>query len=87
MSAAWRVSEVKVIADHAVSVCFEDGLEGVVRFLPGSFRGVFAHLIDSAQFRFVSVVGGAVTWPGEHDLAPDSMHEEIKLRSEWIVDK
>jgi hypothetical protein len=88
MSAYWRVSEVKVIGDYAVQVRFMDGLEGVVRFLPGFFRGVFSHLIDPAQFRQVKVISGAVTWPGDLDLAPDAMHEEIKVRGgEWVVDK
>ena len=41
MSAYWRVSEVRVIEDYAVWVRFKDGLEGVVRFLPGFFRGGF----------------------------------------------
>jgi hypothetical protein len=88
MSAYLRVSEVKVIGDYAVQVRFMDGLEGVVRFLPGFFRGVFSHLIDPAQFRQVKVISGAVTWPGDLDLAPDAMHEEIKVRGgEWVVDK
>jgi hypothetical protein len=88
MSAAWRVSEVRVVEDHAVWVRFKDGLEGVVRFLPGFFRGVFSHLSDPVQFRQVTVVGGAVTWPGELDLAPDAMHEEIILRGGvWVVEK
>lgn len=88
MSAYWRVSEVKVIGGYAVQVRFMDGLEGVVRFLPGFFRGVFSHLIDPAQFRQVKVISGAVTWPGDLDLAPDAMHEEIKVRGgEWVVDK
>lgn len=87
MAAYWRVNEVRVIDDYAVWVRFVDGLEGVVRFLPGFFRGVFSHLIDPAQFRQVAVVGGAVTWPGELDLAPDAMHEEIKRRGgEWVVE-
>lgn len=87
MAAYWRVNEVRVIDDYAVWVRFVDGLEGVVRFLPGFFRGVFSHLIDPAQFRQVTVVAGAVTWPGELDLAPDAMHEEIKQRGgEWVVE-
>jgi hypothetical protein len=45
-------------------------------------------LIDPAQFRQVKVISGAVTWPGDLDLAPDAMHEEIKVRGgEWVVDK
>lgn len=88
MPAYWRVSEVRVIEDHALWVRFMDGLEGVVRFLPGFFRGVFAHLSDPAKFRQATVIGGAVTWPGDLDLAPDAMHEEIKQRGgEWVVDK
>ena len=77
MPAYWRMSEVQVVDDYAVQV----------RFLPGFFRGVFSHLLDPAQFRQVKVIGGAVTWPGDFDLAPDAMHEEIKLRGEWMVDK
>lgn len=87
MAAYWRVTEVAVIEEHAVRVRFVDGLEGIVRFLPGFFRGVFSHLSDPAKFRQVTVVGGAVTWPGELDLAPDAMHEEIRLRGEWVVEK
>ena len=87
MAAYWSVNEVRVIDDYAVWVRFKDGLEGVVRFLPGFFRGVFSHLLDPVQFRQVTVVGGAVTWPGELDLAPDAMHEEIKNRGgEWVVE-
>ena len=85
MAAYWRVNEVRVIDDYAVWVRFVDGLEGVVRFLPGFFRGVFSHLIDPAQFRQVTVVGGAVTWPGELDLAPDAMHDAIQKNGEWIL--
>lgn len=77
-----------MLDDKSIRVRFTDGLEGVVRFRPGFFRGVFSHLIDPAQFRQVKVVSGAVTWPGDLDLAPDAMHEEIKVRGgEWVVDK
>lgn len=61
MSAAWRVSEVRVIEDYAVWVRFKDGLEGVMRFLPGFFRGVFSHLyarepsVDNNPIRILRV--------------------------------
>ena len=87
MAAYWRISDVRVIEDNAVWVRFFDGLEGVVRFQPGFFRGVFSHLADPTQFRRAAVVNGAVTWPGDLDLAPDAMHFEIKQRGgEWVVD-
>ena len=87
MASYWRIDDIRVVEDNAVWVRFVDGLEGVVRFQPGFFRGVFSHLVDPAQFRRVAVVNGAVTWPGDLDLAPDAMHMEIKQRGgEWVVD-
>ena len=85
MSAYWDINEVKVIEDYAIWVRFNDGLEGIVRFLPGFFRGVFTHLIDPARFREVTVFDGAVTWPGHLDLAPDAMYDGIKSHGgEWV---
>jgi hypothetical protein len=31
------------------------------------------------------VTHGAVTWPGEIDLAPDAMYAEIKRGGHWIL--
>jgi hypothetical protein len=81
----WDVTNVEVVGNHALKVRFRDGVEGVVKFLPGFFRGVFSHLGDQAQFRQVTLVDGVVTWPGDLDLAPDAMHKEIKARGEWVL--
>ena len=40
--------------------------------------GVFARLAEPSLFAQVFVEHGAVTWPGEIDLAPDAMYAEIK---------
>ena len=87
MAAYWRVSEVHVLEDFAIRVRFVDGLEGVVRFSPDFFRGVFSHLNDPAKFREVAVIDGAVRWPGGLDLAPDAMYQDIKLQGERLVGK
>jgi hypothetical protein len=81
----WDVTEVKVIGDFALTVRFQDGLEGTVKFLPSFFRGVFTHLDSLPEFRKVQVVDGVVTWPGELDLAPDAMYAEIKRNGEWLL--
>jgi hypothetical protein len=47
--------------------------------------GVFASLRDPAVFDQVFVESGVVTWPGEIDLAPDAMHQEIKKSGEWLL--
>lgn len=85
MAAHWRITEVKLLDEHSIRVRFTDGIEGVVRFQPEFFSGVFSHLIDPAKFGEVTLVGGAVTWSGELDLVPDAMYDEIKLRGEWVV--
>lgn len=81
----WDVTEVNVRADNTLFVRFKDGVEGTVEFANSFFYGVFEKLKDPKEFRQVKVVNGFVTWPGELDLAPDAMHEEIKLNGSWIL--
>ena len=81
----WDVCNVEVAGKFLLKVQFRDGVEGMVRFLPSYFRGVFSHLQDEASFAQVAVENGAVTWPGELDLAPDAMHDEIAARGEWVL--
>ena len=44
---------------------------------------VFAALRDPSLFAQVALDYGAVSWPGELDLAPDAMHAAIQEREEW----
>lgn len=81
----WDVIEVKAEPDFQLQVRFEDGTSGRVRFMPGAFRGVFTRLEDPAEFAKVGIEFGAVTWPGELDLAPDAMYDEIKASGEFVV--
>ncbi|MYM68045.1 DUF2442 domain-containing protein [Pseudoduganella sp. FT55W] len=81
----WDVTDVRVESDYAIWVRFKDGVEGMVKFMPSAFRGVFSDLRSPAKFSLVSVVDGVVTWPGELDLAPDAMHEQILRHGEWVL--
>lgn len=81
----WDVTEVKITGEFAIFVRFNDGVEGVVKFSPSFFRGVFSHLHEQSQFQQVRVIDGVVTWPGELDLAPDAMYNEIKRNGEWLL--
>lgn len=81
----WDVIDVRLEGDHAFRVRFKDGVEGMVKFMPSAFRGVFARLHNPVEFSRVSLVEGVVTWPGELDLAPDAMHEQIARYGEWIL--
>jgi len=86
--APWRVKSVAALADFRLSVTFVDGLSGTVdmsEMITSPSAGVFADLRDESLFDQVFVEHGAVTWPGELDLAPDAMHAAIDAHGEWTI--
>ena len=79
---------VESLGGYRLRVRFADGLEGEVdmsEFVHAPDAGVFAVLADPDIFAQVHVELGAVTWPGELDLAPDAMHDEIEKNGIWIL--
>ncbi|HWZ31881.1 MAG TPA: hypothetical protein VNX18_11130 [Bryobacteraceae bacterium] len=48
-----------------------------MRISPDKLTGVLAPLRDQRFFERVFIDQGAVAWPGEIDLAPDAMYEEV----------
>jgi hypothetical protein len=81
----WDVVSVKPVSPLELSVLFMDGTEGRVRFESSHLTGVFEALNTPEVFRQARVEEGAVTWPGEIDLAPDAMYREIKRAGEWVL--
>lgn len=81
----WDVVEAKVLDHLEFMVTFADGMTGRVRMLPSHLRGVFEKLKDPAVFNQLRVTDGYVSWPGELDLAPDAMYDEIKEHGEWLL--
>lgn len=84
----WRVVEVQPLDGFCLYVRFVDGMEGIVdmsELVHSSAAGVFAKLADPLCFAQVFVDLGAVTWPGEIDLAPDTMYDEIKQNGKWVI--
>jgi hypothetical protein len=79
------VLALEIIGPRELYVWHVDGTSGRVRFEPGFFKGVFEHLKDEALFNEVDVVCGTVSWPGELDLAPDAMHDELARNGEWVL--
>lgn len=84
----WRVVAVMAMPGFHLHVRFIDGTEGTVDLSglihsPGA--GVFASLQNASLFNQVFVEQGAVTWPGEIDLAPDAMYAEIKKTGTWVL--
>jgi hypothetical protein len=81
-----RVVSVKVLDHLRLAVRFSDGLTGEVILKESHLRGVFGALQDPAFFAAVSCQEGFVEWPGEIDLAPDAMYDEIRTHGQWVLD-
>lgn len=85
-AADWRVASVSHLPGYRLRVRFNDGTEGVVSmggFINSPEAGVFEVLRDEALFAQVTLRLGAVTWPGDLDLAPDAMYEAIRKTGEF----
>jgi Protein of unknown function (DUF2442) len=80
-------SVVAVTATHDLTlhVEFADGLQGEVKFSPCHLTGVFEPLKNPKFFAQACVEHGAVTWPGDLDLAPDAMYDAIKHNGTWLL--
>ena len=81
----WDVKNVQLTGPLSFTVQFEDGLTGKVQFEKSHLTGAFESLKDPVAFQKISIQGGAVTWPGDLDLAPDAMYAEIKAKGEWVL--
>jgi hypothetical protein len=79
---------VEALSGFRLKVTFADGLTGTAdlsRLVQSPQAGVFAALRDPSIFAQVRLEYGAVTWPGELDLAPDAMHAGILANGEWSL--
>ena len=88
---AFQPTDVKsdeVIGPFRLHVLFFDGLSGIVDMtdrVRSPQAEVFDALADPAVFAQAFVQYGTVTWPGDLDLAPDTMYDEIQANGQWIL--
>lgn len=73
----WDVKGVKPLSDSRIYVEVEDGRKGVFDMKPYLDRGVFRELKDVGYFNRVGILFGAVTWPNEQDIAPETLVAEM----------
>ncbi len=86
--APWRIGMAKILPNYSLEVSFIDGTKGIVKmaeWIVSDKAGIFSKLKNLDLFNQVYLEHGVVTWPGEIDLAPDRMYEEIKQNGVWIV--
>ncbi len=73
----WDVKVVRPLQDHQIYVECEDGKTGIFDMKPYLNRGVFRELNDLSYFNQVFIEYGAVTWPNEQDIAPETLYEDL----------
>ncbi|NTW53274.1 MAG: DUF2442 domain-containing protein [Chlorobaculum sp.] len=73
----WDAKVVKPLSDYRIYVEIEDGRQGVFDMKPYLDRGVFRELKDENYFNQVGILLGAVAWPHEQDIAPETLIEEM----------
>jgi hypothetical protein len=73
----WDVTLVKPLADFRIYVEIMDGRRGVFDLKPYLDRGVLRELRDEHYFNQVGILFGAVTWPNEQDIAPETLLAEM----------
>ena len=69
----WDVIDVKPLSDFRIFVEMKDGRKGIFDLKPYLEIGVFRELKDVHYFNQVGILMGAVTWPHEQDIAPDTL--------------
>ena len=77
-----RVIEARPLSDFQLSLRFEDGTSGKVDLSSFAGRGVFSSWLQPGVFDQVRVTdAGAVEWPGEIDICPDSLYLRLTGQS------
>ena len=87
-SVPWRAVGLHVLPNFRFEVTFADGASGIVdvsNLVHANDAGVFAALRDADIFAQAYLHHGAVTWPGDLDLAPDAMYDEIREHGIWVL--
>lgn len=85
-SMPWRSRSVAPLENYCLSIQFMDGLQGqadLSGLILDENPGVFIVLRDVRLFKQVYLDHGAVTWPGNLDLAPDAMYQAIKKSEKY----
>ena len=74
----WDVKTVKPLPDYRIYVQTEDGRQGVFDMKPYLECGMIRALKNVHYFNQVGILFGAVMWPHEQDIAPETLPKELK---------
>jgi len=74
-----RVEAVRPLEKYRIWLRFQDGTEGEVDLSDLAGKGVFRAWLEPGFFEqvFVDERSRTVAWPGELDLDPDALYEDV----------
>lgn len=73
-----RVVEAEYRGEFRIRVAFSDGVAGTIDFSGWLHGPIFEPLQDPAYFARFFIEGGTVSWPNGADIAPETLHEQVK---------
>jgi hypothetical protein len=77
-----RITEARAVDRFHVFLRFDDGASGSVDLSHLADRGVFRAWQQEGVFEQLSIsLAGALQWPGELDLCPDSLYLQMVGKS------
>jgi len=70
------VTCVTATNDHQLMLEFENGECRIFNMRPYLAKAPFGPLKNIAQFKLARVENGTVTWPGDLDIAPETLYDK-----------
>ena len=84
----WDIKKMTYIGEYQLELIFDDGESGIVDLSAYSKRGgVFSRFSDLDYFRQVYVDSGVLCWPGDVDIAPETIYSMTtgKPLPDWMT--
>jgi hypothetical protein len=76
MPALLDITYVTATENHQLALEFENGERRVFNMQPYLVKRPFGPLKDIAMFKLARVENGTVTWPGDIDIAPETLYDK-----------
>ncbi len=78
----FKIVKLKVLRRYKLCIQFSDGREGEIDLSDLAGKGVFKAWDESGLFEMAQVdESGALTWPNNIDLCPDSLYLRLTGKS------
>jgi hypothetical protein len=81
--APYMITDASVVRYGVVKLRFADGLSGEVEIIQRMWGPAFERARTEEGFvqMYLDVESGTIAWPGDVDLAPDTLYERVRTGS------